>query len=96
MAEIKVNAMQLKNVAGQLNQLNQQFKKEINDLNTCQQKLNSMWDGEANEKFNAAYRTDSQKMTTFAQTIDKYIQTLEQIAANYQKAEGTNTGIAGH
>lgn len=96
MAEIKVSSQQLKSVAQNLRGMNTQFKTEVQQLTSCQQKLNGMWDGEANTKFNSAYTRDKVKMDQFAKVIEQYIRSLEQIAANYQAAENKSTSIAGH
>ena len=55
MAEIKVTAGELKNNANELRQLNNQFKKAIDDLTSSEQQLVGMWDGEAKEAFHNAY-----------------------------------------
>lgn len=96
MAEIKVNAQQLTSTANELRSMNAQFSSEIEALNNCQQQLNSMWVGEAKDKFNAAYNQDREKMNQFKQAIDKFITALEDIAQKYRKAEQQATTIAGH
>lgn len=96
MAEIKVSAQQLNSTATELRSMNAQFSSEIDALNNCQQQLNSMWEGDAKNKFNTAYNQDREKMNQFKQTIDKFITALEQIAQKYQNAEQQATGIAGH
>lgn len=96
MAEIKVNAQQLTSTANELRSMNAQFSSEIEALNNCQQQLNSMWVGEAKDKFNSAYNQDREKMNQFKQAIDKFITALEDIAQKYRKAEQQATTIAGH
>ena len=96
MAEIKVNAAQVKAAADKLRALNKSFKSETENLVQSQQTLNGMWDGEANDKFNAAFSQDKGKMDQFHQAIERFASTLEQIAQNYDNAENRSTGIAGH
>ena len=94
MAEIKVTSGELKNNANELRQLNNQFKKAIDDLTSSEQQLVGMWDGEAKEAFHNAYNSDKAAMENFFQTIEKYCQALESNAAKYEAMEQKNLSTA--
>ncbi len=94
MAEIKVTSGNLKSKASELRQLNNQFKKAVEDMTSYEQQLVSMWDGDAKEAFHTAYNNDRTQMDTFYQTIEKYCQALESNAAKYEAAEQKNYNTA--
>lgn len=96
MAEILVTAATVKSKAAELQNLNEQFKTKVSDLENQEANLNSMWEGEANTAFHNAFLRDKSQMTNFYNLINQYIQTLFNIAAEYEKVEAinTNTGNA--
>mgnify|MGYP001043957505 FL=1 len=94
MAEIKVTSGELKNKASELRQLNQQFKKAVEDMVNTEQQLMGMWDGEAKDSFHNAFNSDKSQMDVFYETIEKYCQTLEVNAQKYEAAEQKNLQTA--
>ncbi len=94
MAEIKVTSTELKSKAAELRQLNNQFKKAVEDMTSTEQQLMGMWDGETKEAFHNAFNNDKTQMDTFYQTIEKYCQALEDNAAKYETAEQKNLSTA--
>ena len=94
MAQIMVTSAQLRQTAGQLRDLNGQFKNQVGELGTTEATLKAQWEGEANEKFHAAFTRDKAEMDEFSGLIDQYVVALEQIAAEYEKAEQANADIA--
>ena len=94
MAEIKVTTTELKNKAAELRQLNNQFKKAVEDMTNNEQQLMTMWDGDSKETFHKAYTSDIGQMEVFYQTIEAYCQVLEFNANNYDTAEQENNEIA--
>ncbi len=94
MAQIKVTASQLKSKANSLRQLNNSFKTQITQLEGAESRLNSMWDGEANDAFHKAFMHDKQAMQEFKKAIDKYVEALNDIARKYEDAERKNTSTA--
>lgn len=93
MAEILVTSSQLRHTADELNNLNGQFKARVADLENQESQLNSMWDGDANTAFHNAFVRDKEQMNNFSTLIAQYVQTLSNIAAEYDKAEAVNTNI---
>jgi WXG100 family type VII secretion target len=94
MAEIKVTSEQLKSKASELRQLNNQFKKAVEDMTSNEQQLVGMWDGETKEAFHNAYNSDKSQMDVFYSTIEKYCQALETNAQKYESAEQKNLNTA--
>lgn len=94
MAEIKVTSTELKSKASELRQLNNQFKKAVEDMVSNEQQLMGMWDGETKEAFHNAFNSDKSQMDVFYQTIEKYCEALENNAAKYEAAEQKNLSTA--
>lgn len=93
-ANFMVTASNLTTGASELQQLNQAFRNMVESLVTTEASLNSMWEGEARDAFRTVFEEDRAQLESFANLIDKYAQTLIQIAENYRKAEETNTATA--
>lgn len=94
MANFKVTTSVLRTQADELTELNGRFKSSVEKLVTSEASLNSMWDGEANDAFHAAFATDKGKMDEFYNLIMQYIERLRTIASRYEQTEQTNTEIA--
>lgn len=94
MADFKVTTTVLRTQADELTELNGRFKSSVEKLVTSEASLNSMWDGEANDAFHAAFAVDKGKMDEFYNLIMQYIERLRTIAVRYEQTEQTNTEIA--
>ena len=94
-ANFVVTASDLSTGANELSQLNQSFRSMVDQLVSTEASLNSMWEGEARDAFRKVFEEDKEQLMRFADLIDKYYQTLIQIADNYRKAEEVNTATAG-
>ena len=91
MALIRVTANELRNAGAELRSFNAQLKKEfINDANA----LGATWEGDTKQAFMQATNSDKRQMDAFMALIEKYCTTIEQIAAEYDKAEANNASIA--
>lgn len=93
-ANFNVTASDLMNGASNLMDLNANFKAQVENLVSTEASLNSMWEGEARDAFRRVFEEDREQLERFAQLVDRYVETLNQIAENYRKAEETNTSIA--
>ncbi len=93
MPEILVTAAQVKAKAEELRTMNEQFKSMVSELESQEVDLNSMWEGQANDAFHNAFMRDKSQMENFHSVMTMYISTLEQIAAEYEKAEAQNMMI---
>lgn len=76
MALIRVTAKEVQRTAEQLRTLNQNFSNQVNNLVSAEGNLNSMWDGEANDAFHAAFNSDKEYMTQFYNLLNKYCEAL--------------------
>ena len=94
MALIRVTAAQLKAKADELTGLNTSLKTNVKDLESCEQNLASMWEGQAKDAFHQAFHNDKVQMGNFSMLIEKYVSVLLNIAAKYEQAEGMNTETA--
>ena len=94
MALIQVSAAELKAKAGELRNLNSQFKTQVGNLESQEQTLISMWEGEARDAFNTAFNNDKMQMDNFYNLIEQYCAALEAIAAKYELAEAQNVSTA--
>ncbi|MDD3253299.1 MAG: WXG100 family type VII secretion target [Lachnospiraceae bacterium] len=94
MALIRVTSSQVTSTATQLRDYNQNFNSQVQALQSSEESLNGMWDGQANDAFHAAFNNDKEYMTQFYNLINKYCEALDQIAAEYDKAESMNTDTA--
>lgn len=94
MADFQVSTSVLRSQADELTNLNGRFRTSVERLVTSESSLNSMWDGEANNAFHAAFETDKGKMDEFYNLIMQYIERLRTIAMRYEQTEETNTDIA--
>lgn len=94
MSAFSVNTATLKTKSGELNDLVTRYRVCVEQLVATEASLNSMWDGEANDAFHAAFVTDKAKMDQFANLINQYIDKLMSIAARYEQTEQVNTEIA--
>ena len=90
MSEIQVTAAQLRAKAEELGAQNSQLRAQIEALSEAEQRLNSMWEGEAN----TAFQRDKTQFTNFFNAIQQYVQVLENVAARYTQAESQNVDIA--
>jgi WXG100 family type VII secretion target len=94
MSFFQVTAAELRKKAEQLKGLNSRFRSGVDTLETAEQGLKAMWEGEANEGFHNAFIKDKGQMDQFHQVIERYIEALLIIAAKYEEAENKNIATA--
>lgn len=94
MSSITVTAAQLRSTADQLEQLNSQFKSAVGNLESTEQSLCSMWEGDAKTSFDAAFKRDKNNMDLFNANIMKFVAAMRTIAVKYEQAESTNVSTA--
>lgn len=94
MSFFQVTASELRNRAGQISDLNSQFKAKAAELGEQEAALCGMWEGQAKDAFHQAFSRDEQQMEIFYQLISQYVQALLEIAARYEQAEARNVEIA--
>lgn len=91
---IQVTTSQLTKKAEELKGYNAKFKTQVENLQTQEKSLNTMWDGEANDAFHSAFEKDITQMNKFYEAIEKYVQSLNEIIENYKATEEKNLNIA--
>ena len=94
MAAFQVTSSELKAKANELRDLNAQFKTQAGNLETQEGSLVSMWEGEARNAFDTAFKNDKAQMDNFYNLIEQYCVALENIAAKYDLAESQNVSTA--
>ena len=94
MAEIYVSASQIQNKAMELKEYNSGFKNQVGILESQESELIGMWEGEARNAFDKAFKSDKAQFDNFYNLIEQYVSALEQIAAKYAQAENTNIATA--
>ena len=94
MSKFTITASEMQTAINELNSHNNEFKNRVAELESAQQNLAGMWQGEANTAFNNAFQTDKEKWSTFAALIDQYTQALSSILQTYSTAEAANVDIA--
>lgn len=94
MSDFTVSINDLKTKVDTLRQLNAQFKSQVGELEATEANLQGMWEGEARDTFDQAFRSDKIQMDNFYNAVEVYAQRLEAIAARYAQAEATNVEIA--
>jgi len=90
----RVTSAQLRQKAEQLRSLNQQFKNSVNNLQSSENALNGMWEGDARKVFHNAFTQNKAQFDKFAAGIEQYAQTLLQAAQEYDRVEAQNASIA--
>jgi WXG100 family type VII secretion target len=93
-SSFKVTTSVLTSQANELSSLNGRFKTAVEQLVSSEANLKTMWEGEANDAFHAAFTTDKGKMDEFYNLILQYVEKLNSIATRYSQTEQTNTQIA--
>lgn len=94
MAEFRVSPQTLQQKAEELRGINSRFKSAIETLQQQEASLNGQWDGDAHDAFHSAFTNDVTRMTTFYSAVEEYVQKLNQIAQEYNKAEQINLSTA--
>ncbi len=92
--QLTVTTTTLKAKAEELRALNSKFKSEVANLESQEATLNGMWEGEAKDVFHQNFSKDVIQMNNFYNAIEKYVQVLNNIAVEYERAEQNNVNIA--
>ena len=95
MAEIYVQGSNaFSGVIEELRSLNTEFRNKTADIRAEHQNLITKWEGDASTAFEQNFHREEIGFDNFAQAVDEYIQALQEILAQYEAAEATNTNIA--
>ena len=94
MAEFVVTAQEVKNKALELHKINADFKKDIEELEAEHARIGTMWEGEAHDSYDAAFKKNKVHLTNLYNAIENYCAKLDEIAVNYATAELKNASLA--
>ena len=94
MSQVIFNSAQVLARAGELEELNNQFKTQVQSLEEKEQALKAMYEGDAATAFHNAFSRDKIQMDNFFNCIARYAVVLREIAAKMQQAEGENQQLA--
>ena len=84
----------IRNKADELQQMNQQLTKALEELSNQEQTLASQWEGDAQQAFRTSFQQDMQKFQEFIKGISAYATALNTIAKEYDNAEDKNVQVA--
>lgn len=93
MASFTVTPSELRRTAEVLRESNQKFKTQVGELENAESNLNTQWEGDDKDVFHNQFMKDKAYMEAFYKEIEKYCATLEQEAAEYEKAEAANVEL---
>lgn len=83
----EVSTAQLLNVSKKVNDLIENYKRSVNKVYEIGAEIDGMWDGEANQKFNAILGADREKFNAMSTLISEYSRMLNETAATYARTE---------
>ena len=91
---IQLSEKSLKKAKEELETLNKQLQKDINNLDTTEKSLQGMWTGDAAKAFDATYKKNGQSFGEFIKLVSNYANALDQIMALYEQGEKKNIQTA--
>ena len=92
--KILVSTNALRNKADELQQMNQQLTKALEELSNQEQTLASQWEGDAQQAFRTSFQQDMQNFQEFIKGISAYATVLNTIGKEYDNAEDKNVQVA--
>lgn len=95
MAMTKVTTEKLKEEATSLAQIKSQLQNEITAMRSHCARYLGLWTGEAKQAFTDSVNKNTNLLNMFVNNMDKFINALNNIAADYEKAESKAKSIAG-
>ena len=88
MAEIKrVIPEEMMNKAQSISTKIEEWNQKVNNIYKLQAELDGMWDGNANDTFNAQWNEDRTKYNTLTQVMQEYCQAVVKAAQLYAERE---------
>lgn len=94
MAQLIISASQLTQKKDELTALKNSFQKLVTRLESDANKLDSMWEGDAKNKFKTAMFVDITKLKFFIEVLIEFISILGTIIELYKQIEKKNAAIA--
>lgn len=94
MAQMVVSAREIANKKDSLMLLKGSLEKQITQLETLGNNLNSMWEGAAKESYVKGFKIDLAKMKLFLKALEEFINILTKIIQIYNMMEQKNIATA--
>ena len=94
MAMTRVSTQKLKDEANALKNVKNQLQNEITAMRSYSARYLSMWDGEAKKAFTDSVTKNMNLLNLFVNNMDKFINALNNISADYEQAENKAKSIA--
>lgn len=91
---IMMSSAQVAARAQEIDELNAQFKAQVNSLEEKEGSLKSMYEGDAATAFHNAFTRDKVQMDNFYNCIAQYAAVLREIASRMEQAEAINRETA--
>jgi len=89
----KVNTREMRTAANNIEQLAGEYTQQVTALYQVGSELDSMWDGDANDTFNAQLGQDQSRFDALNNVIRQYVEALRSNADSYDRAEEEAKGI---
>ncbi len=86
-AGTRVTTQKMRQVADQVETYARDFVQRVNDLYNVGQQLDSMWDGDASQRFMTQLGTDRERFEAMNRVLLQYVEALRSNAASYDNAE---------
>lgn len=96
MSMTKVTTQKLKDEANGLKNVKSQLQNEITAMRSISGRYLSLWEGEAKQAFVGAVDKNMNLLNLFVNNMEKFINALNNIAADYEKSESKAKSIAGN
>ena len=94
MAEIrKVDPAVMTDQANKLDSLTGQWSDSVREITQLKQELDGMWDGLANDQFNARWENDLNKYNNLQVVLESYRRAIQDAVAKYEDYENEIAGI---
>ncbi len=87
MASTEVVTSKMNEVANRLEDIVSKYNTSVSKVYEIGGQIDSMWDGEASNKFVSILGNDREKFNALSTMLQKYIEILRQDVSIYQKAE---------
>lgn len=88
MAEIRqVNPEVMNEQGSTLDKLIGEWASSVSEISSLKQELDGMWDGLANDSFNARWENDLNKYNQLQVTMESYRRAISEAVANYESTE---------
>ena len=87
MERIAVDIGALRQASEQLDQLLQQVRNALSKMYQAQERLDSMWDGTANQAFRVQFAADAQTASEQCDVLKKFLESMEFAEKTYDTCE---------